>query len=71
METANRTRAIWLGNLNAHNGYLTANDIDILEGIFQITKTTTYKFIISTNEDWMEFISTCYSLTCTQCGNEG
>lgn len=71
METANRTRAIWLGNLNAHNGYLKANDIDTLEGIFQITKTTTYKFIISTNADWMGFISTCYSLTCTQCGNEG
>jgi hypothetical protein len=45
--------------------------MDTLEGIFQITNTTAYRFIILTNKDWMEFVSTCYSLSCTQCETEG
>ena len=71
IDTAKRTRAIWLGNLNIHDGYLSSGDIDILEGIFRITNTIVYRYMILTNKDWTEFISTCYSLSCTECGNEG
>jgi hypothetical protein len=71
IETAKRTRAIWLGNLNVHDGYLLPVDMDRLEGIFRITNTITYRNMILTNKDWMEFISSCYSLSCTECGNEG
>jgi hypothetical protein len=71
IETAKRTRAIWLGNLNKHDMLLREDDLDTLAGIFQITKTTTCRYTISTNKEWMKFVNTCYSLSCIQCGNEG
>ena len=61
-EARKRTRVIWLGNLTLPRGYFS---IDILPEIFNITKTQTREWIISSPNDWIDFISgPCYCLNC-------
>ena len=41
------------------------DSLDILANIFNITRTQTYECIISSDNDWIDFISdSCYSLNC-------
>jgi hypothetical protein len=69
---ARKIRVIWLGNPIAildqyalPKRYFERFSIDILANIFNITRTQTQECIISSDNDWIDFISnSCYSLSC-------
>ena len=72
VEARKRTKVIWLGKpiviLDQYalpKGYFEPFPVDILENIFNITRTQTHECIISSADDWIDFISDpCYSLNC-------
>ena len=72
VEARKKTKVIWLGKpiviLDQYalpRGYFEPFTIDILANIFNITRTQTHECIISSADDWIDFISdSCYSLNC-------
>lgn len=57
-----QSRTYWIGN---------RFPIDIVEGIFHVTRTGTRRCNIRSSADWSSFTDSCYSLGCRDCGNEG
>jgi hypothetical protein len=74
LKEAIRTDVFWLGNRIGHDctgKEIRRFPIDVLEGIFHITKTKPRQCTINSNREWMEFIRSCYSLNCINCGDQG
>lgn len=71
VEARNRIKVIWLGKPIAipdQHGipkYYFVNSNDFLANIFNITRTRTHECIISSDDDWIDFVSdSCYSINC-------
>ena len=63
IEARNRIKVIWLGNpivivdqYGLPQGYFERFSMDILANIFKITRTQTHECIISSDNDWIDFI---------------
>lgn len=69
-----RTDTFWIGNrigVDRLGNIIRRFPVDIIEGIFHVTRTGTHECSIESPVEWLRFIDSCYSLECRNCGNEG
>jgi hypothetical protein len=69
-----RTDTFWIGNrigVDRLGNIIRRFPVDIIEGIFHVTRTGTHECSIESPVEWLRFIDSCYSLGCRNCGNEG
>lgn len=68
-----RTLVFWIGNVGVDplGNIIRRFPVDIIEGIFYVSRTSTRVCNIESPVEWLSFIDSCYSLGCRNCDNEG